>query len=104
MSGLSRIQHDMKVWQAKGTLRSLELAAASAHLAVCDPGAPNALGSLTLARPPLEMAASSAPSASEQALWDAWNAGGTGAGLGGPQADRSMPPGGAAGTGGPQAD
>eukprot|EP00969_Alexandrium_andersonii_P285720 12631790-Alexandrium_andersonii.AAC.1 len=60
MSGVSRIQHEMKVWQAKGTLRSLELAAAYAHLALCDPSAPNALGSLSLTRlPPAQMAASS---------------------------------------------
>eukprot|EP00969_Alexandrium_andersonii_P251078 11097613-Alexandrium_andersonii.AAC.1 len=30
MSGTSRVQHDLKVWQAKGNVKSLELAAASA--------------------------------------------------------------------------
>eukprot|EP00969_Alexandrium_andersonii_P276093 12203779-Alexandrium_andersonii.AAC.1 len=32
MTGCSRIQHEMKVWQAKGTMASLDLAAASVHL------------------------------------------------------------------------
>eukprot|EP00969_Alexandrium_andersonii_P293637 12978856-Alexandrium_andersonii.AAC.1 len=56
MGGTSRVQHAMKVWQAKGNTKSLELAAASAHLALCDPRSRCSLGSLTLSPvPPLRL-------------------------------------------------
>eukprot|EP00969_Alexandrium_andersonii_P245976 10870122-Alexandrium_andersonii.AAC.1 len=62
MSGTSRVQHAMNVWQAKGSMKSLEFAAASAHLALSEPRSHCALGSLSLSplSPPLgAMAASS---------------------------------------------
>eukprot|EP00969_Alexandrium_andersonii_P348648 15416274-Alexandrium_andersonii.AAC.1 len=60
MSGTRRIQHEMKAWQAKGTMKSLELAAASAHVAFSDTRSPSALGSLALSpASPSRMAASS---------------------------------------------
>eukprot|EP00969_Alexandrium_andersonii_P243988 10780353-Alexandrium_andersonii.AAC.1 len=64
MSGASRVHHAMKVWQAKGNMKSLGLAAASAHVAFSDPRLRCALGSLSLspASPPLVAVAASSKS------------------------------------------
>eukprot|EP00969_Alexandrium_andersonii_P034221 1496194-Alexandrium_andersonii.AAC.1 len=67
-------------------MKSLELAAASAHLALCDPRSHCSLGSLTLSPvPPLRVAMAAASKSGEAVKKEVGQTGGL-------PADRSSPP------------
>eukprot|EP00969_Alexandrium_andersonii_P040146 1759267-Alexandrium_andersonii.AAC.1 len=77
MSGTSRVQHAVSVWQTEGSMKSLDLAAAAAHLVLSSDSPPHsARGSLALLLPPPLLAMAASSKATKRELQEVGGAGG----------------------------